>query len=66
MSRPAFRSLSISQCPFKATPRPSLGAWAYTRGGWLSSMWLGVALPALALICYATERNTGMAILGCR
>jgi predicted MFS family arabinose efflux permease len=37
----------------------ALGAWTYARGGWSSSMWLGVALPVLALVCYATERNTG-------
>jgi predicted MFS family arabinose efflux permease len=32
------------------------GGWAFAQGGWALTAWLGLALPLLALACYATER----------
>lgn len=37
----------------------ALGAWAYAKGGWNLTSWVGLAMPALALIAFATERLTG-------
>jgi len=33
----------------------ALGGWTYAHGGWSLSMWVGLGLPVLALICYLTE-----------
>lgn len=33
------------------------GGWAYATGGWQAAMWIGIALPAIAMIYYATEKN---------
>ncbi|GIO16806.1 MFS transporter [Cohnella xylanilytica] len=35
----------------------ALGGWAYAAGGWEAALWIGIALPALALIYFATERQ---------
>jgi predicted MFS family arabinose efflux permease len=35
----------------------ALGAWAYAHGGWSAAAWTGAAMPALALLCLATERG---------
>lgn len=35
----------------------ALGAWAYARGGWPWTAWVGLALPAAALAFFATERR---------
>jgi len=35
----------------------ALGGWAYAAGGWEAALWIGIALPALALIYFATERK---------
>ncbi len=35
----------------------ALGAWAYARGGWPLASMIGMALPALALVYFATERR---------
>ena len=32
------------------------GAWAFAQGGWALASAIGLALPVLALCCYATER----------
>lgn len=34
----------------------ALGGWTYAQGGWSLSMWVGLALPLLALTCYLTEQ----------
>jgi predicted MFS family arabinose efflux permease len=34
-----------------------LGAWAFARGGWVLASCIGLALPAIALIYFATERR---------
>jgi len=33
----------------------ALGAWAYARGGWALTSWIGLALPLCALAMFATE-----------
>lgn len=35
----------------------ALGGWAYAAGGWKAASWIGITLPALALIYYATEKT---------
>jgi predicted MFS family arabinose efflux permease len=35
-----------------------LGAWAYTRGGWWLTSWVGFSMPAAAFICFLTERKS--------
>jgi predicted MFS family arabinose efflux permease len=35
------------------------GAWAYSRGGWQLTSWIGAALPVAALFYFGTERLTG-------
>jgi MFS family permease len=37
----------------------SLGAWAYAKGGWNLTSWVGLILPSLALVAFATEWVTG-------
>jgi predicted MFS family arabinose efflux permease len=32
------------------------GGWAYAQGGWPLTAWIGLALPIMALACFATER----------
>jgi predicted MFS family arabinose efflux permease len=34
----------------------ALGAWAFAQGGWEAASAIGVALPVLALVYFATER----------
>jgi len=34
-----------------------VGAWAFARGGWELAACIGLALPAVALIYFATERR---------
>ena len=34
----------------------ALGAWAYARGGWWLTTWVGFALPILAMAAFLTER----------
>lgn len=34
----------------------ALGAWAYARGGWGLTSWVGFAMPMMALLYYLTER----------
>ncbi len=34
----------------------ALGGWAYARGGWSLTLWFGLALPALALAGFLTDR----------
>ncbi len=34
----------------------ALGGWTYAQGGWSLSMWVGLALPLLALTCYLSEQ----------
>lgn len=33
------------------------GGWAYAMGGWKAALWIGIALPVIALIYYATEKK---------
>jgi predicted MFS family arabinose efflux permease len=33
----------------------ALGGWAYARGGWNLTSWIGIALPAAALLYFASE-----------
>ena len=33
----------------------ALGAWAFARGGWPAASGLGLAMPLIGLIVYATE-----------
>ncbi|MET0964527.1 MAG: MFS transporter [Noviherbaspirillum sp.] len=33
----------------------ALGAWAYAHGGWTLACWAGLALPAVALVTFASE-----------
>jgi hypothetical protein len=33
----------------------ALGGWAYAQGGWSLASWIGFALPAAALLYFATE-----------
>lgn len=35
------------------------GAWAYANGGWWLTSWVGFAMPAMALVSFATEGLTG-------
>ncbi len=35
----------------------ALAGWAYAKGGWALTSWVGFALPVAALICLATERS---------
>ncbi|HWL80857.1 MAG TPA: MFS transporter [Roseomonas sp.] len=37
----------------------ALGGWSYATGGWPLTAWVGLALPVLALLYYATERRHG-------
>jgi predicted MFS family arabinose efflux permease len=36
----------------------ALGAWAYARGGWSLTTWVGLAMPVAALVAFLTERPT--------
>ncbi|WPU66731.1 MFS transporter [Peredibacter starrii] len=36
----------------------ALGAWAYARGGWELTSWVGFAMPVVALLTYITEKKT--------
>ena len=36
----------------------AVGAWAYARGGWELTSWVGFAMPVLALLTYITEKKT--------
>jgi predicted MFS family arabinose efflux permease len=36
----------------------ALGGWSYAAGGWSLTAWLGAALPAAALLLFATEPST--------
>jgi predicted MFS family arabinose efflux permease len=33
----------------------AVGAWAFARGGWQLTTWIGLALPSLALAVFLTE-----------
>jgi predicted MFS family arabinose efflux permease len=35
-----------------------LGAWAFAHGGWPAASWIGLCLPVLALLYFATEKRT--------
>lgn len=35
----------------------AIGGWAYVTGGWKVAMLIGIALPAMAMIYYATEKK---------
>ncbi len=35
----------------------AMGGWTYAQGGWPLSDSVGLGLPVLALLCYATERS---------
>lgn len=35
----------------------ALGGWAYASGGWEAALWIGIALPVVALIYFATEKK---------
>lgn len=35
----------------------ALGGWSYSEGGWNAALWIGITLPALALIYYLTEKK---------
>ncbi len=35
----------------------ALAGWAYAKGGWALTSWVGFVLPVAALICLATERS---------
>lgn len=35
----------------------ALGAWAYARGGWELTSWVGFAMPVVALLVYLTEKK---------
>jgi predicted MFS family arabinose efflux permease len=37
----------------------ALGVWTYAQGGWALTSWVGLALPAAALLYWASERKTG-------
>ena len=34
-----------------------VGVWAFERGGWALTSWIDFAVPAMALIYFATERR---------
>lgn len=36
----------------------ALGAWAYERGGWQLTSWVGFVMPALALLYFFTEKSS--------
>ena len=35
----------------------AIGAWAYAHGGWSLACWIGLALPAAALVFFLSERH---------
>jgi len=35
----------------------ALGGWAFAQGGWALASWVGMALPVVALVYFATERS---------
>jgi predicted MFS family arabinose efflux permease len=35
----------------------AVGAWAYAQGGWALASWIGLALPVMALMYFATEKG---------
>ncbi|WP_223069144.1 MFS transporter [Paenibacillus caui] len=35
----------------------ALGGWAYASGGWNAALWIGIALPAIAIVYFATEKK---------
>ncbi|GAA3313002.1 hypothetical protein GCM10020331_002130 [Ectobacillus funiculus] len=35
----------------------STGGWAYATGGWKAALLIGIALPTIAMIYYATEKK---------
>lgn len=39
-----------------------IGAWAYARGGWSLTAWIGFAFPSAALLYFATERRRRLPI----
>lgn len=34
-----------------------IGAWSFSHGGWSLTAWIGISLPAAALLYFMTERN---------
>lgn len=36
----------------------ALGGWAFVHGGWVLASWIGLALPVIALLVFATERRS--------
>jgi predicted MFS family arabinose efflux permease len=36
----------------------AIGGWAYASGGWNAALWIGIALPLIAMIYYATEKKS--------
>lgn len=39
----------------------ALGGWAYAKGGWMLTSWIGFALPVAALLAFFTEAGAGRA-----
>ncbi|MNN47171.1 hypothetical protein D3C81_1615830 [compost metagenome] len=35
----------------------SVGAWAYAHGGWELASWVGLSLPVIGLLYFATEKE---------
>ena len=35
----------------------AVGAWAYARGGWSLTTWIGLAMPVTAILLFFTERS---------
>jgi len=36
----------------------AIGAWAYAMGGWKAAILIGIALPTIAMVYYATEKKS--------
>jgi predicted MFS family arabinose efflux permease len=56
-ARSRLNSLYIASFFVVGAIGSALGAYSYARGGWALASLIGVALPAMALLCFSTERR---------
>ena len=59
--RGRLNGLFLATFFFGGAAGSAVGGWAYARGGWVLTSWLGLALPLVALVFYGAELARGRA-----
>ena len=59
--RGRLNGLFLATFFFGGAAGSAVGGWAYARGGWALTSWLGLALPLVALVFYGAELARGRA-----